>query len=76
MSACDTTQTTDCISETDECFLSGECCEGLTQALTYIVDVDGECAPAECGYVCINCGDGVCGLGEDWCNCAIDCAVE
>lgn len=32
----------------------------------------GICRQAD-GYVCANCGDGICGKGENHCNCSADC---
>lgn len=52
----------------------GVCCPGLHTASTYDIDENGECQALVGGAVCIACGDGACGAGEDGCNCAADCA--
>ena len=50
-----------------------QCCPGLT-AVSQAGLVDGECVPIPCGcFVCVRCGDGICGPGEDLCSCAQDC---
>lgn len=55
------------------------CCEGLDSAPCVDI-INGQCATADCGNVCINCGDGICKqatepgkFGENWCNCPEDC---
>ncbi len=47
------------------------CCEGLVQ-VSLTLDSDA-CASAPDANVCTNCGNGVCGTGEDTCNCPADC---
>ncbi|GEM_PF-6309301 len=59
----------------------GFCCAGLSP----IADCDmsdvgcttadclGMCNCSELNVVCANCGDGVCGQGENVCNCGADC---
>ena len=64
----------------DDCILEGEqgvigCCEGLTPVSCADV-VNGECLEAYCGNRCTKCGNGECGLGENWCNCPADCPKE
>jgi hypothetical protein len=53
------------------------CCAGLTKADDCIPDVvNGEvsCACPDCPcFVCVDCGDGVCGQAENSCNCPDDC---
>jgi hypothetical protein len=52
------------------------CCAGLTRAPVYkgsILRLD-ECQVAPGGrFLCIRCGDGRCGKGENVCNCPADC---
>ena len=53
----------------------GMCCEGLT-AVPAATPTEGGCASPRCPcYVCVACGDGVCGEGENECNCAEDCSL-
>jgi hypothetical protein len=50
------------------------CCEGLA-AIAESRPEEGECRSAPPSVkVCARCGDGVCGKGENRCNCAEDCA--
>ncbi len=52
------------------------CCEGLKAYGNYKINSDGDCIPViEYGkhLVCINCGNNICGLGENVCNCPTDC---
>ncbi|TFG35950.1 MAG: VWA domain-containing protein, partial [Parcubacteria group bacterium] len=72
-------------SET-QCILEGEsgavvpdgpsCCEGLTQ-IGCDAPVLGECSE-ECtgAFYCTMCGNGICGAGENKCNCPEDCEEE
>lgn len=54
----------------------GRCCEGLS-AIPASRPEDGECRDAPPSVqVCARCGDGVCGPGENRCNCAGDCGGE
>jgi hypothetical protein len=55
-----------------------ECCPGLTQALWAIpVEPVGQppgCIAPTCPcYICVRCGDGICGMAENWCTCDADC---
>jgi len=47
------------------------CCDGLNK----VGNVDSSCRPMIGGFTCINCGNGVCGAGENKCNCPEDCLV-
>lgn len=39
-----------------------------------IIPLDSECLPADCPcFICTKCGDGICGKGENKCNCPKDC---
>ena len=51
----------------DSCAL---CCPGLIRGNIACVDSPDFVAS---GFVCILCGDGVCGAAEDECNCPADC---
>jgi hypothetical protein len=49
------------------------CCKGLA-GISAAQLVDGECThPGPDAIVCASCGDGVCGGGENVCNCKQDC---
>ncbi|MEA1924632.1 MAG: hypothetical protein U9M95_02070 [Candidatus Altiarchaeota archaeon] len=51
-----------------------DCCPGLTPISCDSPDVEGICH-GDCvgAQFCTYCGDGVCGLGENKCNCPQDC---
>ncbi len=53
------------------------CCSGLKEVALSLVPKDGNCPDEllDCGtqFLCINCGDGQCGLKENICNCPEDC---
>ena len=50
-----------------------KCCAGLV-AVAESTPMDGGCAQAPPDVIlCIRCGDGQCGLGENHCNCPSDC---
>lgn len=65
--------------------ICARCCDGL-EALDSIapgrdVPPEADGLPDGCDFVgldsvkiCARCGDGVCGLGESFCNCPADCA--
>lgn len=66
------------------CFIEGEsflisdrgekeCCDDLQELSPRIDLVGGECKNIPDESICINCGDGICGLGENYCNCPADC---
>ena len=72
----------------DCCYPEGEyipvipdakCCDGLENGANYdmncVLNHDYECEPCLLvgASICINCGDGICGLGENFCNCIEDC---
>jgi len=49
------------------------CCAGLV-AVAESTPMDGGCAQAPPNMIlCTRCGDGQCGLGENRCNCFVDC---
>jgi len=57
--------------------VAGECCEGLSSVPNAHPDANN---PGLCLHmdhrVCVNCGDGVCGTGENKCNCPKDCSIS
>ena len=54
----------------------GVCCPGLVTRSSYDISSDGECQELVGGALCLACGDGVCGVGEDFCNCPEDCPAS
>jgi len=51
-----------------------KCCEGLTEADLYTYAFNGKCDLLNTtGGTCIQCGNGICGPGENKCNCPEDC---
>jgi len=55
---------------TDQFF---ECCKGLKES-NMIRDGLGGCKLNPAAFVCIDCGNGICGVGETFCNCYEDCS--
>lgn len=55
-----------------------QCCSGLTKVSTSIID-NATCTPVTVSSVysdiCIKCGNGICGTGENKCNCPADCGA-
>jgi len=80
-SVCNCPMDCDCYGEGDQFEnLSGDlnqrCCAGLQAIKVKMPTSAGTCAPVsgcEC-YVCVRCGDEVCGPGEDVCTCFADCS--
>ena len=68
--------TTSCIKEGQSGSYAGqvsECCAGLS-AITNQTVIGSSCSTVSGTiFVCAKCGDGVCGLGENKCNCPQDC---
>jgi len=73
--------------ELEECIPEGEsgpvipdgpeCCEGLTAISCDQPDQYGECSePCSGAFYCTYCGNGICGLGENKCNCPEDCEED
>ncbi len=61
-----------------ECNVMGckPCCEPLEDRVVLTaVNIAGEvtCVEEMTQQVCVNCGDGICGIGENWCICPEDC---
>lgn len=53
--------------------VKNECASGLVPVIA-AEEFNGQCALPMCScYVCTKCGDGICGKGENSCNCASDC---
>jgi hypothetical protein len=65
----------DCVEEGEKGngFSSDVCCEGLTKIANSWPIGDTCLAATDGSFVCSYCGDGVCGEGENKCNCGIDC---
>ncbi len=52
-----------------------QCCQGLT-AIGQCEMAGGDCACLPClCFVCTRCGNGICGPGENLCNCPQDCLL-
>ena len=72
----------DCAQEGVIFYLSDnkECCAGLTEVTNYFPSEKNgvrDCiAPTDGSIYCVNCGDGICGPGENWCRCPEDCEWE
>ena len=68
-----------CIAEGGEGnrFQGDQCCEGLASIGNLFMDETGQCTGASDGsFICAKCGNGICGPGENECNCARDCAAN
>ncbi len=53
---------------------AGKCCPGLKPMSDCDLDGLGNCSCPKCPcYICLPCGDGVCGPFEHLCNCPEDC---
>jgi len=71
-----------CIPEGKDFIGAGECCPGLKAvgqcSMEVFCDPAGVCS-AQCGclkclcFTCTACGNGLCGPGENFCNCPADC---
>ena len=78
-----TTRVKECYEEGDFFFEpeppdTASCCEGLTKLIPTFTDEPigrpDTCEAPTCKcYICTKCGNGICGKGEDWCNCPEDC---
>ncbi|HOI97116.1 MAG TPA: hypothetical protein PLA19_01270 [Candidatus Pacearchaeota archaeon] len=76
----------DCNTITVSCTAEGrtksmsmpDCCAGLKGISNQILADDGACggAPNDGSVICANCGNGICGAGENKCNCPADCDVK
>ncbi|MEZ4475432.1 MAG: hypothetical protein R3F60_32485 [bacterium] len=66
-----------CVAEGDSVAVvpnAPACCPGLTPVGCGAPGADGQCEECVGASICARCGDGVCGAGENACNCAEDCA--
>ena len=56
------------------------CCDGLIKVDDCALDVyNGQvsCACPDCPcFICVECGDGLCGEHENYCNCPDDCLLD
>jgi hypothetical protein len=71
---------TDCVKEGERIRGNGEnsgmkCCAGLAEVFDqWEIDPAGKCLSLDnYGYYCLKCGNGLCGAGENKCNCPQDC---
>ncbi len=49
------------------------CCAGLANVGCNVLGTNGQCTACAGASYCTDCGDGVCGLGENECRCPADC---
>ena len=67
----------ECVAEGDAVAVvpgAAECCPGSAPIPCDAPDADGVCMFGCVGaMICADCGDGVCGSGENDCNCPLDC---
>lgn len=79
---------TECDKWLKECVIEGgypcgpcgcaDCCAGLVKR--YVIHPyrsesnEIVCLENMTAYICVKCGDGICGTGEDWCICPEDCS--
>jgi hypothetical protein len=61
-----------CMTEGQIGFFRG-CCPGLVEVYYYQDTASCTNPPGSGLYVCTSCGDQICGLGENHCNCPQDC---
>jgi len=62
-----------CAAEGWPSYVPLECCEGLVSSSCDAPDAQGQCQKCFSHTVCTKCNDGVCGPGENICNCPQDC---
>lgn len=64
-----------CIEEGEKgsLFENDACCSGLKRIDNSKLSGDACEAPDDGSFICAKCGNGVCGLGENVCNCPKDC---
>ena len=69
-----------CIAEGEKgnAFNDEKCCSGLTPLSPTYPTSEGGCTPIvpDGSFICAKCGDGVCGKGENVCNCPVDCGPK
>ena len=61
-----------CRDENYECTINIPCCPGLKE-VGLCFDENGKCICADCGFICLPCGNGICDDKENKCNCPEDC---
>ena len=71
-------ETKSCVEEGEKFYLKpGEpkekkCCNDLKTGAVYSI-IEDKCIPETVAFVCVNCPNYICGLGENRCNCPEDC---
>lgn len=55
---------------------AARCCSGLAEINCSTPDNEGNCQQCEGSVICAQCGNGICGPGENKCNCPEDCYIE
>ena len=73
-----TAQTSNCIrkGKLGHSALNLPCCDKNLKKIEnprFWSEPDGICYPNVGAFICINCGNNVCGVGESFCNCPDDC---
>ncbi|MBS3073286.1 right-handed parallel beta-helix repeat-containing protein, partial [Candidatus Pacearchaeota archaeon] len=65
----------DCCATEGQIIIGDEqkCCSPLTSIRNRVPGLSGCVDPINLANICINCGNGVCGTGENICNCPSDC---
>ncbi len=70
-----------CVKEGEKFYLkpgepqTKECCSNLKTGAFYSI-IDDKCIPETVASICIDCPNGICGPGENKCNCPEDCKEE
>ncbi len=68
-----------CVEEGNEKLVVPEeapdCCAGLTEIFDFATIYTDCSSPSNGTMICAKCGDGICGLGENKCNCSKDCDI-
>lgn len=72
-----TTTDTTCLAEGEGTMTAGNenlaCCSGLTAVSCQSIGENNQLVSCGGGTICTKCGNGVCGIGENTFNCAVDC---
>jgi len=73
-----TSQYTSCIEEGQPGTIanSPDCCANLTKISCGAPNASNICTSCTDSFFCTNCGNGICGTGENKCNCPQDCVVN
>jgi hypothetical protein len=62
-----------CVTEGNPQYSSAQaCCAGLNLVSSFSI-TNGKCVASRFFPVCVRCGNGICGQGENFCNCPKDC---